>query len=280
MTSNATHSLASGRASAATTSPTPRNASDSLSPRARSRREHACSPTGGSTPATTSPATSFSPSAVVTSPTSTNSPARSWTPTAGSARSGSTVSDREFAAGDRDRLPAQLGRPRRQERHLRNRRAGRPRQSDADRPPPTAARPSSSAARYLEAGNVRHAYALTGHAAQGLTVERAFVLGAGEARLQEWGYVALSRARAETRLYVTGNPREHESHFHDLDDRDPLARFGRALEESAVEELAVDQRPLPSGPRHDARPEIERSESQRRNSRCVGGFSSRSGGRS
>ena len=90
-------------------------------------------------------------------------------------------------------------------------------------------------------------------------MERAFVLGAGEARLQEWGYVALSRARAETRLYVTGNPREHESHFHDLDDRDPLARFGRALEESAVEELAVDQRPLPSGPKHDARPEIERS---------------------
>jgi ATP-dependent exoDNAse (exonuclease V) alpha subunit len=66
--------------------------------------------------------------------------------------------------------------------------------------------------RYLENGNVRHAYALTGHAAQGLTVERAFVLGAGEARLQEWGYVALSRAREKTRLYVTGTPREHESH--------------------------------------------------------------------
>src|SRR5262249_38298888 len=113
--------------------------------------------------------------------------------------------------------------------------------------------------RYLAAGNVRHAYALTGHAAQGLTVERAFVLGAGEARLQEWGYVALSRARAETRLYVTGTPREHESHFHDLDDRDPLARFGRALEEAVVEDLAVDQRPLQSGSRHDARAEIERS---------------------
>ena len=113
---------------------------------------------------------------------------------------------------------------------------------------------------YLETGNVRHAYALTGHAAQGLTVERAFVLGSGEARLQEWGYVALSRARAETRLYVTGTPREHESHFHDLDDRDPLARFGRALEESAIEELAVDQHPLPSGPKHEARPEVERRE--------------------
>ena len=113
--------------------------------------------------------------------------------------------------------------------------------------------------RYLETGNVRHAYALTGHAAQGLTVERAFVLGAGEARLQEWAYVALSRARAQTRLYVTGTPREHESDFHILDDRDPLTRFGRALEESAIELLAVDQRPLPSGPRHEARPEIERS---------------------
>jgi hypothetical protein len=114
--------------------------------------------------------------------------------------------------------------------------------------------------RYTEAGNLRHAYALTGHAAQGLTVQRAFVLGSGEARLQEWGYVALSRARAETRLYVTGAPSEHESHFHDLDDRDPLMRFGRALEESAIEELAIDQRPLPSGPRHEARPEIERPE--------------------
>src|SRR5712691_10519813 len=43
--------------------------------------------------------------------------------------------------------------------------------------------------RYLDAGQVRHAYALTGHAGQGVTVERAFVLGAGDARLQEWGYV-------------------------------------------------------------------------------------------
>jgi conjugative relaxase-like TrwC/TraI family protein len=114
------------------------------------------------------------------------------------------------------------------------------------------------ARRYVEMGNVRHAYALTGHTAQGLTVDRAFVLGAGEARLQEWGYVALSRARVETRLYVTGTPREHESDFHVLDDRDPLTRFGRALEESAIELLALDQRPLPTGPRHEARPEVQR----------------------
>jgi conjugative relaxase-like TrwC/TraI family protein len=112
--------------------------------------------------------------------------------------------------------------------------------------------------RYLETGNVRHAYALTGHAAQGLTVERAFVLATGEARLQEWAYVALSRARTESRLYITGNPREHASHFHDPDQRDPLTRFGQAIEQSAVELLAVDQQPPPTGPRHAARPEIER----------------------
>jgi hypothetical protein len=39
---------------------------------------------------------------------------------------------------------------------------------------------------------------------QGVTIERPFVLGSGR-RLPEWGYVALSRA--ETRLYVTGEPR-------------------------------------------------------------------------
>src|SRR5581483_9833017 len=42
--------------------------------------------------------------------------------------------------------------------------------------------------QYLEAGHVRHAYALTGHSGQGVTVDRAFVLGSGDARLQEWGY--------------------------------------------------------------------------------------------
>ena len=67
-------------------------------------------------------------------------------------------------------------------------------------------------------------------------------------RLQEWGYVALSRARAETRLYVTGTPREHESALPRPDDRDPLTRLAQALEESAVERLAIDQHPLERAP--------------------------------
>jgi conjugative relaxase-like TrwC/TraI family protein len=168
------------------------------------------------------------------------------------------VADHEFAAGDRVvclRNSDSLG--------VKNGTRGTIEEVDRDNRTVTLATDRGPVVelsrRYLETGNLRHAYALTGHAAQGLTVERAFVLGSGEARLQEWGYVALSRARAETRLYLTGTPREHESHFHDLDDRDPLTRFAQALEESAIEELAVDQHPLPSGPRHDARPEIERS---------------------
>jgi hypothetical protein len=51
---------------------------------------------------------------------------------------------------------------------------------------------------------------------------------------------------------------ERESHFHELDDRDPVARLASALEESAVERLAVDQRPHDNGPRHATRAEIDR----------------------
>jgi conjugative relaxase-like TrwC/TraI family protein len=169
------------------------------------------------------------------------------------------VAEREFAAGDRIvclRNNTVLG--------VKNGTTGTVEGVDPDRRTLTVATDRGPAVelnrRYLESGHVRHAYALTGHAAQGLTVERAFVLGAGEARLQEWGYVALSRAREETRLYITGTAREHESDFHVLDDPDPLTRFGRALEESAIELLAVDQRPLPTGPRHEARPQIERTQ--------------------
>jgi hypothetical protein len=111
---------------------------------------------------------------------------------------------------------------------------------------------------YLEAGHLQHAYALTGHAAQGLTVEHAFVLGTDRGRLREWGYVALSRARSETRLYVTRPLEETESHFHELDDRDALTRLAQALEESGEERLASGQRPPPPGPLRGSRPSIAR----------------------
>lgn len=54
---------------------------------------------------------------------------------------------------------------------------------------------------YLDAGHVTHGYAITGHKAQGLTVDHAFVLGSAEL-YREWGYVALSRGRLANRMYV------------------------------------------------------------------------------
>jgi hypothetical protein len=110
---------------------------------------------------------------------------------------------------------------------------------------------------------VRHAYALTGHGSQGLTVERAFVLGSDAGRLQEWGYVALSRAREETRLYVRGDELEPETHAQELGGSDPLSRFARALESSGAEHLALEQLPLAAGPKAGTRLVLEGSERDR-----------------
>jgi hypothetical protein len=92
-------------------------------------------------------------------------------------------------------------------------------------------------ARYLDAGHVRHAYALTGHAGQGATVERAFVLGRDEGQLQEWGYVALSRAREATRLYLVEAPVLGER-TPEVPERDVVDRTAVALERPSRDQLA------------------------------------------
>ncbi len=68
-------------------------------------------------------------------------------------------------------------------------------------------------ARYLDAGHVAHGYAITGHKAQGLTVDHTFVLGSPEL-YREWGYVALSRGRHTNRLYVCAGGGDEELHRH------------------------------------------------------------------
>jgi hypothetical protein len=52
--------------------------------------------------------------------------------------------------------------------------------------------------------HLEHGYALTGHAA---TVERAYVLLPDHGAIQEWGYVACTRTRTETHLYLA----EHDT---------------------------------------------------------------------
>ena len=50
---------------------------------------------------------------------------------------------------------------------------------------------------------IAHGYAVTGHVAQGLTAERAFVL-ASDTIYREWAYTAMSRGRLTNRLYIVG----------------------------------------------------------------------------
>jgi hypothetical protein len=83
--------------------------------------------------------------------------------------------------------------------------------------------------------HLEHAYALTGHAAQGATVDRAFVLLRDEGALREWGYVACSRARIETRLYVTGDGPERDRRHVDA------RRLAGALVRPASEQPAAAQ---------------------------------------
>ncbi len=100
-------------------------------------------------------------------------------------------------------------------------------------------------AEYLEAGHLDHGYASTGHRAQGMTVQRAYVLG-GEETYREWGYTALSRHRQEARFYLTAPPPadRDEQRLPGLDEEqaeDPMVGVVRALGRSRAKELALDE---------------------------------------
>jgi hypothetical protein len=98
--------------------------------------------------------------------------------------------------------------------------------------------PFAYASEHLDYG-----YALTGHAAQGVTVDRAHVLVPDQGALQEWGYVACSRARLETRLYLADcGTLERETPHRQPDPAAPPERAARALQRSSAESLALDQR--------------------------------------
>ena len=115
-------------------------------------------------------------------------------------------------------------------------------------------------ARYA-AEHQEHGYALTGHAAQGLTIDRAFVLVRAEGALAEWGYVAASRARTETRLYAVG-PELVDDAGLARNDPEPAARgLADALMRAAAEPSAVaraERGPDAPSPAQMARERLER----------------------
>ncbi len=94
--------------------------------------------------------------------------------------------------------------------------------------------------RYLDAGHVTHGYAITGHKAQGLTVDHSFVLGSPEL-YREWGYVALSRGRETNRLYVHAAAADQDDAMHGRQpEPDPLAQVISALHRSRSQTSASE----------------------------------------
>jgi conjugative relaxase-like TrwC/TraI family protein len=93
-------------------------------------------------------------------------------------------------------------------------------------------------ASYLESGHVTHGYAITVHKAQGLTCDRAFVLGT-EDLYREMGYVAMSRGRLSNELYAVGERRIEIEPSHSPTVQDsPEDLFVSALSTSKAHSMA------------------------------------------
>lgn len=89
---------------------------------------------------------------------------------------------------------------------------------------------------YLEARHLHHAYALTAHLAQGLSVDRARILGNPDGHSREWAYSAATRHRITAHFYLTApNPDRLQ-----LPDHDPLGRIRETLEHRTAKTLALD----------------------------------------
>jgi conjugative relaxase-like TrwC/TraI family protein len=102
-------------------------------------------------------------------------------------------------------------------------------------------------AAYLDTpGWVEHGYARTTYGVQGATVERAFYFAGDEASFEE-GYVAFTRGRAETRLYLvdgtasTDEETQHKAHAAKATGLDTVAN---ALGRARANPLAHDADPL------------------------------------
>ena len=101
-------------------------------------------------------------------------------------------------------------------------------------------------ADYLDAGHVRHGYAVTIHKAQGATCDHALLLGTDDL-YQESAYVGISRGRHSNRIYAVSTEPDPEAHIpaHLRTGRDPLDVLTHSLEHSHAQQLGIDHNTHP-----------------------------------
>lgn len=95
-------------------------------------------------------------------------------------------------------------------------------------------------ADYLDAGWMRHGYAVTIHKAQGRTCDHGLLLG-GDDIHRETGYVGLSRGRESNRMYAVSTNRGDDSMYHGREEQyDPYELLADALSKSDGKTLAIE----------------------------------------
>ncbi len=98
-------------------------------------------------------------------------------------------------------------------------------------------------AAYLDAGHIRHGYAVTVHKAQGRTTGHSLLLG-NDQLSRESGYVGLSRGRTSNRIYILDTRHDDDEidrHGWPGEVKDPSNSLLDALRTSTAKELAIDQ---------------------------------------
>jgi ATP-dependent exoDNAse (exonuclease V) alpha subunit len=84
-----------------------------------------------------------------------------------------------------------------------------------------------------------HGYAVTGHVSQGLTADRAFVLGS-DVMYREWAYTAMSRGRVLNRLYMAGDTEHARDEIAPRERATMREELVGALRRSQAQVMALD----------------------------------------